>query len=456
MKAEKVFEEWDSYAKKKKLLHRKIRLDSVAEISRLKIVALTGVRRSGKSSLLMMLAQKMWRDGEKAGYINLEDSRLAGGADVLDGALKWFGEEGFLLLDEITSINGWEGWLSRVHEMLKGKLRIIVSSSRSGLLKPAKPLRGRILPVRIYPLSFREFLEFKGTPIEKTVAGKGTLEKAFSEYLVYGGFPEVALSSGALDKVLIAGSYFKDILGLDVADISGEEVGIVEEFGRYVLSAPYFSASKCLNSFKSSGRRIGKGKLLLLEKCSEDAFLFFFVPIFSYNLKDASQYPRKAYAGDLAFAYAAGGEINLGRAYENAAFLELKARVQGNYSINYWKNPSGLETDFVVRQGKRVLEAIQVVYEMGAETEKREINGLVACAKELKAECATLLTKDISGQREVDGVKIRIVPLMDWMLEPGFRREFEEEVETARARMAKGENVSLSSLNELDNEVEKA
>ena len=66
-----------------------------------------------------------------------------------------------LIDHEITSVNDWENWLSRNHEMLKGKLKIIVSSSRSNLIFPAKSLRGRILSNELYPLSFKEFLNFK-------------------------------------------------------------------------------------------------------------------------------------------------------------------------------------------------------------------------------------------------------------------------------------------------------
>jgi predicted AAA+ superfamily ATPase len=49
---------------------------------------------------------------------------------VLDDILKWFQDTGFLMLDEVTCVNDWEGWLARNHELLKGRLQLIVSSSR--------------------------------------------------------------------------------------------------------------------------------------------------------------------------------------------------------------------------------------------------------------------------------------------------------------------------------------
>ena len=412
-----VFNEWTAYAKNKSLLARNLELESLIRTSDIKIVAITGMRRAGKSSALMIIAQMLDSDGKAVCYINVEDSRLQHEKNVLDAAIKWFGDEGFLLLDEITSADDWDGWLARTHELLKGKLRLIVSSSRKELVVPNKPLRGRMLPYEIYPLSFREFLEFRGVAVEKTTAGAGRLEKAFSEYLKYGGFPEVALVGEEIDKLRILNSYFKAIIGLDVAEVSGEDVSTVEAFGRYVIQSPYFSASKCLNFFKTLGYRICKEKLLQLEKYSEECYLFFFVPIFSYNIKDKSQYPRKAYCGDHGFYYSTTGKMNLGRLFESVAFIELKRRTQGQEEICYWKNRDGLETDFVIKRGTDTKEIIQVVYELEDEkTWKRETSAIVECAKELKPAKITILTKDRAGTKTIDGVKIRLVPLIEWLL----------------------------------------
>ncbi len=412
-----VFEEWTIYAKKKRLLARSVNFESLIANADSKIVAVTGVRRCGKSSVLMLLAQKLTSQGKKVGYINVEDSRIKDKANILDEALKWFGDDGFLLLDEVTSASDWQGWLARTHELLKGKLRLIVSSSRKSLVLPSKPLRGRILPFELFPLSFKEFLTFKGIEVETTTAGKGRVEKAFAEYLKYGGFPEVALAKEEVDKIQILNSYFKDIVGLDVAEVSREDVTTVEAFGKYVVQSPYFSASKCLNFFKTLGYKIGKDKILQLEKYSEAGYLFFFTPIFSFNIKDKSQYPRKAYCGDVGFHYSSTGRMDYGRLFENLAFLELKRRTQEQREICYWKNKAGLEVDFIVKQGTNVNEAIQVVYEFNEQTKKREVNALLECVKELKPAKLMVLTKNLAETKTIQGVKIKFVPLMDWLLE---------------------------------------
>lgn len=415
METNEVFEEWDIYAKKKKLLGRDVDFDSIIANSTSKIIAITGIRRAGKSSVLMLLAQKLATQGKKVRYINLEDSRIKDNKDLLDETIRWFGDNGFLLLDEITSSNDWEGWLARTHELLKGKIRLIVSSSRKNLVWPSKPLRGRILPYELYPLSFREFLQFKKIYVEKTTAGKGKIEQAFFEYMKYGGFPEVVLTSESIDKVRILNSYFKDIVGLDVAEVSNEDAGVVETFGKYVIQSPYFSASKCLNFLKTIGHKIGKEKILQFEHYSQASYLFFFVQIFAYNIKDKSQYSRKAYCGDTGFSYSTTGKMNLGRLFENLAFLELKRREYTE--VCYWKDSEGREIDFLIKQGTNVEQIIQVVYELEDEkTVTREIDAIVRCAKEFKMKYAIILTKNVTKTEKINGINIEFVPLNNWLM----------------------------------------
>lgn len=415
---EEFLEEWNAYAQKRELKEREVDWKKIQSNSQLKIIAITGIRRAGKSSILILLHQKLLQGGKKVSYINLEDSRIKNGPEVLESILKWFGEEGYLLLDEITNAPDWEGWLARNHEMLKGKLKLIISSSRRGLVTPSKPLRGRILPYEFYPLSFQEFLQFRGMKAEKTTVGIGKIEKALGEYLTYGGFPEVVLLEDKTEKIKVLNSYFKDIIGLDVAEIAQENISTVEVFGKFIIGATYFSASKCLNFFKSQGYKIAKQSLLNLERFSQEGYLFFFVQIFSYSIRDRSQYPRKAYLGDTGFMYALEGKIDWGRLYENAVYLELKRRHSFTREIHYWKNAAGSEVDFVLREGMKTKEIIQVVYKMDEEkTKEREIRGLVEGAKALGVKKGIVITKNKEKTEFIEGIKISFIPLWKWLLQ---------------------------------------
>lgn len=417
MTLEGIFDEWNVYAGNRKLLGRDFDYKRIVSNSALKIIAITGIRRGGKSSLLMLLSQELAKEGKKCCYINLEDSRL-GKADTLDELLKWFGDEGFMLLDEITNIADWEGWLLRVHEQLGGRLRIVASSSRKSLAAPHKPLRGRMLPLVVYPLSFTEFLSFKGITIERTTVGRGRLEKALFDYLRYGGFPEVVLVNDLTDKINYLGAYFNDIVALDIAEAANENIDIVQKFSRYAIESRYFSASKTLNFFKSLGYKIGKSKLLKLEAYAKMSYMFSFVPIFSYKVKDVMQYPRKVYAGDTGFFYAITGKEDMGMPFENLIFLELERLLREQESIYYWKDIRGNECDFVIASGSRVKQVIQASYDVkDVSVKKREIAGAVGAAKEFGLNEAVIVTDRHSEKVVEDDISITFVPVIDWLFQ---------------------------------------
>jgi len=187
--------------------------------------------------------------------------------------------------------------------------------------------------------------------------------------------------------------------------------------GKYIIEAPYFSASKCLNFFKGLGFKIGKQSILYLEKCSQDGYLFYFLPILSYTIKDRLQYPRKAYLGDTGFAYAISGKKDMGRLYENAVFLELKRRLAPQMGLNYWKSKEGFEVDFTISEGLKTKEIIQVSYSLeNKKTLQRELRGMALCARELGAENCLVITKDHEGTERFEEMEMRFVPLCKWLV----------------------------------------
>ena len=153
-----------------------------------------------------------------------------------------------------------------------------------------------------------------------------------------------------------------------------------------------------------------------LEQYAQSSYLFFFIPIFAYSIKDRSQYPRKAYVGDTGFFYSIQGTENKGRIYENMVFLELKQRINEQQEICYWKNKKGMETDFIIKQGTNIKKIIQVTADVQKrETMNREINGLVACAKELSITKGLILTESFEKTKTIDNVTIFFQPCMKWL-----------------------------------------
>ena len=181
------------------------------------VVVIKGVRRSGKSTLMAQIIRALLARGEKPTAIlrvNLEEPLFSSeySTDLLEQIYRLWRErvqpEGRCLffLDEVQNIPGWEGWVrGRIDTE---ELKVFVAGSSSQLLsrEVGTKLTGRQVSFEVFPLSFLEYLRFKGmgtiTPLEYE-ASKVPIRRHFADYLQYGGFPEVVLKETVEDKDLL-------------------------------------------------------------------------------------------------------------------------------------------------------------------------------------------------------------------------------------------------------------
>ncbi len=414
-----VLREWGATAAGKSLKTREFDINKTIDESKNRVVSITGIRRAGKSSILVLIYRKLATLGKKAAYANLEDNRLQI-PEALDTILKQTPNADWLLLDEVTSAKEWENWIHRINEMKS--VHLITTSSLNKLSRfPPKALRGRISYFELFPLSFIEFLEFRNIKIPETTREIGIVERELDDYLTYGGFPEVVLSE---NKVGIVQEYMNSIIALDVAALSTVPLRVVSDFSAQLIGTTLFSATKLENVMKNMGHKIGKSTLLELEQLFETAYLAFFVPVFSTKIKDEALYPRKVYLGDTGFFYAARGKKNFGRVYENAVFLQLRRKLNPLEKISYYRSAGSQEVDFVIRQGSEVKKLIQVVYELDDEkTKEREIKALVEAAGEFglngKKGELLIITKDYEAKEDFESKKITYKKLWKWLIEEG-------------------------------------
>jgi predicted AAA+ superfamily ATPase len=421
MESRLAFEEWSAYAERRELRSRQFPLDKVISYAEDKIVTLTGVRRSGKSSLMVLLFQLLRSRGKKVAYISAEDPRLEG--NWLDELLEWFGDDGYLLIDEITSVPGWDGWLARVHELTKPYLHLIVTSSKSYLQSPSRPLRGRSIHMNVHPLTFSERLSFLSIQTSSTLAGKGAIERELDDHLRYGGFPEVVLAQDQGKKQELLSSYFREILALDVGGTVGAEANVVGHFGRYLLKSPYFSATACHNAMQSAGFRLGKEKVLAMESAAADCLLFRFLHVRSNSVKDLNRYPRKSHPGDLGFYWSVAGSEDLGRRLETMVCLEMTAAQKAGEEIDYWRDNEGREVDILLSSGGRARRAVQVCHDpTSAKTLAREVEGLRKCADDTGAEELLIVTRQMP-KVPLSYADVGIMPALEFLREMGPGRE---------------------------------
>ncbi len=180
-----------------------------------KIITLVGVRRSGKTSYLFNLIEDLLVRGVPlAGilYVNFEDERLDLKTEELDLLLQAYRElypdvniEGcWFFFDEIQNIAGWDKFIRRVYD--KGTKNIFITGSNARFLSSeiATSLRGRTISYEVFPLSFHEYLSFKGVTVDlhssKSIA---LIIHHLADYLKHGGFPEVIdYNDGLRNRVL--------------------------------------------------------------------------------------------------------------------------------------------------------------------------------------------------------------------------------------------------------------
>ena len=153
----------------------------------------------------------------------------------------------------------------------------------------------------------------------------------------------------------------------------------------------------------------------------EDSFFMFSLPLFSYKIKDRLQYPKKNYFIDNIFLSKVSTNFsnNHGRLYENLVAVNLLKKEK---EIFYWKNEKNEEVDFVIKEGLKVKELIQVSYDIrNLDTRKREIRALLSASKELKCKNLVVITKDLDSEKEEEwfGTKRRVkyIPLWKWLLD---------------------------------------
>ncbi len=415
------------------LKERSIGLDILPENIR-KILTFSGIRRGGKTYVMFQLISHLSEKYPKESifYVNFEDERIEKTTEnltkLIPTLIKLYGERNyFLFLDEVQVMPEWGRWLRRVSDSYRN-IAFFVSGSSSKLSSREIPteLRGRALNSEIFPLSFKEFLGFKGFSLEPNFQYSerqaSLVENLFAEYITFGGFPEVSLVDSESTKRKLIQEYFKTIVLKDIAERNKiKKIELLEDFLRLMLNTKIFSVNKTYNTIKSQGKKAGKETLIKYTKCCEDAYFCFFVPVLSYKIKDQMQYPKKVYFADTGFITCLSLRFmkDMGRLYENAVFLWLKNNPsKKDREIFYWLSSQKEEVDFVVKEGTEVAQLIQVCYDIeDYDTKKRETKALIKAAEELECKNLLIITEKKEGLETINGHQITYIPLWKWLLE---------------------------------------
>jgi len=428
-----VLEDWNCWSKPfKESFSRAGYEDEVAKKATTKeIIFLKGVRRSGKSTILRNHIENLMAQGVPTNqilFVNLEDPRFAPylSLELLEEIKEAYfyylepKEKPYIFLDEVQNIEGFEKWLLKEYELETSYLFATGSNSKLLSKEIGSSLSGRYLGVEVSPLSFSEFLAFKGLEISspyELVTQKPKVEKLFEEFMTYGGFPQVVLTEDVSLKEAELKSYFDSILLRDiVARYKLNDFRSLEKLSILLLSsiANPMSLNKIKNrlgvSFEMTSRYV---------EYLENTYMIQTIPLFDWSLQKQFNNPRKVYSVDTGLSKRVSFEVGkrIGDLLENIVYLELKRKFE---EIYYFKTAQNYEIDFLVKQRETITHLIQVSMTLEDEkTKKRELRALVKAATELKYTQDTtlmLLTMDESSSELFDGVEIEIINILEWLI----------------------------------------
>ncbi|MBI3413099.1 MAG: ATP-binding protein [Candidatus Aenigmarchaeota archaeon] len=377
-----------------------------------RIIILTGLRRSGKSTLLkqVMKEKKGWC------YVNFEDERFiefrSQDFEMLNEALvEIYGNSRIYFFDEIQNIDKFETFVRRLQD--QGKKVVITGSNASLLSKElGTRLTGRYKSFEVYPFSFSEYLRFRNISPSKDwlyLTGKKViLLKAFEKYMIEGGLPEYLKNK---DKEYVR-TVYENILYRDIiARYSIKMQKVIKEL--FNIFATNISSQFTYNSLK---KVLGVSNAITVKEYASylgNSYLFFELQRFDFSMRRQLNFPKKIYVVDPAFSLLGGFNFsaNKGRVLENLVFIELKRR---NMEPYYYSDKN--ECDFVLKNGSKINAAIQVCYSLDRNNREREIGGLIGAMEKFRLNKGLILTMEQEEEITVKGKKIRVLPVSKWLL----------------------------------------
>jgi hypothetical protein len=374
------------------------------------IVVISGIRRSGKSTLLRQFSL-LYKDFH---YINFDDDRL------LDFSLSDFSTlmlvyektspgTKVIFIDEVQNIAGWERFIRRIHD---DGYKVFLTGSNAQLLSAelGTHLTGRYMKITLYPFSFREVLRFRSVSVDRiTEKKKARILAEFDRYLTGGGFPEYLKYS---DPEYLKRTY-DDILFRDIIGRFGiREVKAFRQLAHYLFTnmanmASYNALKKVLGFKSVVSVRDYVGFL-------EEAFLVFELFKYDYSLKKQYVNDKKIYVIDNGMRNAVAFRFSddRGRLLENCVFIELLRR---NAPVYFFKNTG--ECDFVTEDHGKVTAALQVCYELSHMNRDRELEGLTSAMLTLGIKNGIILTYHQEETIVHKGFSLQVLPVWRWLLE---------------------------------------
>lgn len=379
-----------------------------------------GVRRSGKSTIChkVLLQQHV-----TYAYANLDDDRLfdlqtSDLNTLLSCIYQLYGENiKYILLDEIQNVEGWHLFVNR---LLRTGFHVFVTGSNAKLLSSelATHLTGRYNEIRLFPFSFAEYCDYKRIDInDLTTKAKAIIKTAFADYLANGGFPE-------LMHIRNKRTYVQGLIDTVISK------DIKQRYRLRNIESLHLIANHLINNacqeinFDELTALFGLGSAVTAKKYVSyltQAFLIVQMHKFSFKSRVRLRVSKGYLVDPGLIANRADALLpeNVGWRLENIVYIELLRRAAPLFHDIYYYKPTSRskEVDFVVCEQGRVIELVQVAYDIESpKTFKRETEALVQASGRLNCSNLTLVALTDTRDETVQSHTIHIRSAIDWLL----------------------------------------
>jgi predicted AAA+ superfamily ATPase len=385
------------------------------------VKVLTGIRRSGKSSVLLLLKDMLLQQGiepQQIIFVNLESFNFS----ELRTASRLYhyiaekapaGKRVYLLLDEIQEVSEWERAVNSL--MVDLDTDIYLTGSNSHLLSSelATYLAGRYVEIPVYTLSFSEYLNFR----RHYAPAHQSKQVPFLSYLRLGGFPVLHIADYNEESAykVVYDIYSSVILRDSVQRYNIRDVELLERVIKYVFDniGNTFSGKNVADYFKSQQRKTDINTIYNYLHALEGAFIVYRTPRYDIKGKEILKTQEKFYLSDIGLLYATMGyrDRMISGILENIVYLELRRR---GYQV-YVGKLNSREIDFIAeKQGNKLY--VQVAYKLESqETVEREFSTLLAIKDQYPK---YVVTMDEFWKESVEGVQHYYIS--DFLVYDGF------------------------------------
>lgn len=398
------------------MLKRDKYLDQLIEVKDLNLIkVITGVRRCGKSTLLLQYKDYLLENGIKDSdilYMSFESAEWYEIKDYKDLynyiKTKYHNRKVYLLLDEVQNVEDWEKAVNSL--LVDINCDIYITGSNAYLLSSELTtlLAGRVYTINMYPFSFSEYLQINDN--------SNTQDKyqLFNDYLKYGGMPMLI---NMKDNERLKTNYLADIkdvvLKKDIiARNKIKDVVFLDNLLRYMSTVigTLINPSSISDFMKKNGSNIDNETVDKYLKMIENSYFIYRVPRYELKGKQLLKTQGKYYFVDngLKNVLAGFSSYDTGSSYENIVYMELLRRGYEVYVGKY----NDLEIDFVAVSPNEKIYYQVTRSLLSEDVENREKKSLLAINDNYKK---VILTMDMAYNKIIEGIEVKNI--VDFLLE---------------------------------------